>query len=195
MRKRKVGLVVGWFAAASLAMLLASQAVAMVRDQVTDRPSRAATTLALETTTSTTAGSTPTTQPAATTSTSSDQEQTTTTTAPEAPTTSTTTTAPEVTTTSAATTSTTTTTTAPSPNNDEETFYLIGGWATVRCAGEDVALATYAPNLGYQVDIEATGPNEVEIKFEETAGDRRSKLEAQCSNGVLQHQIDEDEDD
>ena len=195
MRKKKVGLIVGWFAAASLAMLLASQAVAMVRDQVTDRPSRAATTLALETTTSTTTGSTPTTQPAATTSTSSDQEHTTTT-IPGAPTTSTTTTTPEVTTTSAPTTSSTTsTTTATIPSNDEETFYLVGGWATVRCAGDDVALATYAPNLGYQVDIEANGPNEVEIKFEETAGDHRSKLEARCSSGVLQHQIDEDEDD
>jgi hypothetical protein len=186
MNKRRVGLVAGWIVAASLAMLLASQAVAMVRDQVTDRPSRAAATLALETTSSTTNAGTAITRQTTTTSTTIDQAQTTTT----APAETTTTTVPEATSTSVPTTSSTT----PSIN-EEATFYLVGGWATVRCAGDDVMLTTYAPNLGYHVDIESVGPAEVEIKFEEAGGDHRSKLEAQCRGGVLQHDVDERDDD
>lgn len=65
----------------------------------------------------------------------------------------------------------------------------------MRCSGDDVMLATYAPNLGYHVEIEAEGPADVEIKFEEAGGDHRSKLEARCSSGVLHTETDEREDD
>lgn len=187
-------MLVGWIVATSLAMLLASQAVALVRDQVTDRPSRAATTRALETTTSTTVE-----QPASTSTTTTLAEtattlaETTTTTLGE----TTTTTQPEATTTSVTTTSlpdsssTTTTTTA----NQEETFHLVGGWATIRCAGNEVTLATYSPNPGYQVDIESAGPVEVEVKFEEAGGDHRSKLEVHCNDGVLDPELEERDHD
>ncbi len=184
MNKKRVGLFAAWIVAASLAMLLASQAVAMVRDQVTDRPSRAAATLALETTSSTTGGETTATRPTATTATTAPPTHTTE--PAETPTTAT----PSATSTTVPTTSTTT----PGAN-EEATFYLVGGWATVRCSGEDVMLTTYAPNLGYHVDIETAGPANVEIKFEEAGGDHRSKLEARCSSGVLQPQTDERDDD
>jgi hypothetical protein len=185
MNGRRVGLVVGWIIATSLAIMLASQAVALVRDQVTDRPSKVATTLALETTTSTsvttatTATATSTPQPI-TASTSTTLAETTTSTLPE------------TTTTSVPTTSSTTTT---ATINQEQTFYLVGGWATVRCAGDDVTLATYAPNPGYQVEIESAGPTELEIKFEEAGGDHRSKLDARCTTGMLDPQIDERDED
>ena len=185
MNRRRAGLVVGWIIATSLAVMLASQAVALVRDQVTDRPSKVATTLALETTTSTlvtttttvTATSPP---PPITTSTSTTPAETTTSTLPE-------------TTTSSVPATSSTTTTAEI--NREETFYLVGGWVTVRCADDDVTLATYAPNPGYQVEIESGGPAELEIKFQEAGGDHRSKLEARCNSGVLDPQIDERDDD
>lgn len=183
MNKRRVGLVAAWIFAASVAMFLASQAVAMVRDQVTDRPSRAAATLALETTSSTTGGETTTTRPTATTATAA--APTPTTVPAETPTTT-----PSATSTTVRTTSTTT----PGAN-EEATFYLVGGWATVRCSGDDVMLTTYAPNLGYHVDIEAAGPADVEIKFEEAGGDHRSRLEARCSSGVLHPETDERDDD
>jgi hypothetical protein len=184
MNKKRAGLVAAWIFAASLAMLLASQAVAMVRDQVTDRPSRAAATLALETTSSTASGGTTTTRPTATTDTTAAPTATT------VPTETPTTTTPSATNTTVPTASTTT----PGAN-EEATFYLVGGWATVRCSGDDVMLTTYAPNLGYHVDIEAAGPADVEIKFEEAGGDHRSKLEARCSSGVLHPETDEREDD
>jgi hypothetical protein len=58
----------------------------------------------------------------------------------------------------------------------------------------DVKLATYAPNPGYQVDIEDAGPVEIEVKFEEVAGNHRSSLEATCRNGTLDHEVEEKEE-
>jgi hypothetical protein len=186
MRKRRIGLLIAWVAATALATVLASQAVALVRDQVTDRPSRVATTLALDTTTSTTLPPT--------------------TINPIPPRASTTTTDPEPTnTTSGATTSstqpqTTTTSTPPTTSttiraDQEQTFYLTGGWATVRCAGNEVELTTYAPNPGYKVDIESAGPNKVEINFEEAGGEHESKLDVRCKGGELNPQVEEHDDD
>ena len=184
MNRRRVGLVAAWVVATSMATLLASQAVALVRDQVTDRPSRVATTLALETTIPTTtprtAVTTTTTSQTAATSTTITQAETTTT----AP--------PQMTTTSVPLTSSTTTTTI---GHQEETFYLTGGWATVWCADDAVTLATHAPNPGYQVDIESAGPNELEIKFEEAGGDHESRLQVDCDDGVLKPDIKEHDDD
>ena len=177
---------VAWVVATAMAMLLASQAVALVRDQVTDRPSKVATTSALETTTSTTTIPT-TTEPPPVSPTTTTLAETTTTTLTE----TTATTQTEVTTTSVPATSSTTTTTT----NEEETFYLVGGWATVRCAGDDVILATYAPNAGYQVEIESAGPVELEIKFEESGGDHESRLKVHCNDGALDPDTEERDDD
>jgi cytoskeletal protein RodZ len=184
MTRRRIGLLVAWAAATAIATLLASQAVAMVRDQVTDRPSRVATTLALETTTSTTEPSTTTPPPSLVTTTTLSE-----------PTTATVPATTSTTQVDVATTSTPTTTSTTTPSNQEQTFYLTGGWATVRCAADDVSLATYAPNPGYQVEIESAGPNRVEIKFEESGGDGESRLEVRCDDGVLDPSYEEHEDD
>ena len=186
MKKRRFGLFAAWVAATAMATVLASQAVALVRDQVTDRPSRVATTLALETTTSTNDPPTTTDGLALPSSTTTTQVGTTST-ASSATTSST---QPEETTTS--TTSTTSTTTGA---NQEETFYVTGGWATVRCTGNDVALTTYAPNPGYKVEIKSAGPEKVVIKFEASGDDHESQLEVRCDSGVLKPGIDEHEDD
>ena len=176
-----------WVAATLMATLLASQAVALVRDQVTDRPSKVATTLALETTTSTTGPPTTSPPPALATTTTLAEPTTST-----LPATTSTTQAEVATTSTPTTTSTTSTTTAP---NQEQTFYLTGGWATVRCAANDVSLTTYAPNPGYQVGIESAGPEKVEVKFEASGDDHESKLEVRCHDGVLDPKADEHEND
>lgn len=186
MKKRRIGLLAAWVAATAMATVLASQAVALVRDQVTDRPSRAATTLALETTTSTTGP--PTTADALALPSS--------TTTSRGGTTSTTVTATTSSTQPAATTTTKPPTTSTTTGaNQEETFYLTGGWATVRCAGNDVALTTYAPNPGYKVEIKSAGPEKVEITFEASGDDHESQLEVRCDSGVLKPKINEHEDD
>jgi hypothetical protein len=181
MTRRRIGLLVAWVAATVMATLLASQAVALVRDQVTDRPSKVATTLVLDTTTSTTGP--PTTTPPPTLATTTTLAEPTTTTLPA----TTSTTQAEVATTSTPTTTSTT--------NQEQTFYLTGGWATVRCASNDVSLTTYAPNPGYQVEIESAGPEKVEVKFEASGDDHKSKLEVRCHDGVLDPKADEHEND
>lgn len=184
MKKRRLGLVVAWVVATALATVLASQAVALVRDQVTDRPSKVATTLALETTTT---AAPPTTNGLTTPSSTSTTGGGTTTTV-SSPTSSST--QPTVTTTSTPTTTPTTT-----GAGQEQTFYLTGGWATARCSGNEVALATYAPNPGYKVEIKSAGPAELRIEFEEVGGEQESKLEVRCSDGVPNPKIDEHHDD
>ena len=184
MRKRRFGLLIAWVAATATATLLASQAVALVRDQVTDRPSRVATTLALETTTSTTAVTASTNQPPLSRSTTTLAATTTTTVAD-----TTSTSKPLVT-----TTSTTPPTSTTASVGQEDTFYLAGGWATIRCSGSDAMLVTYAPNPGYRVDIESAGPEKVEIKFEASGDDHESKLEVRCDAGVLKPKVEEHDD-
>lgn len=186
MKKRRIGLLAAWVAATAMATILASQAVALVRDQVTDRPSRVATTLALESTSSTTVPPTTTDGLALPSSTTTTQVGTTSTAASA----TTSSTQPAVTTTSTPPTTSTTTGT-----NQEETFYPTGGWATVRCTGNDVQLTTYAPNPGFRVEIESAGPEKVEIKFEASGDDHESQLEVRCDSGELKPKIDEHEDD
>lgn len=185
MKKRRIGLLAAWVAATAMATILASQAVALVRDQVTDRPSRVATTLALETTSSTAVP--PTTADGFALPSTTTTRVGTTSTAASATTSST---QPAV-----ATTTTPPTTSTTTGANQEETFYLTGGWATTRCAGNDVALTTYAPNPGYKVEIKSTGPERVEITFEASGDDHESQLEVRCQSGVLKPKIDEHEDD
>jgi hypothetical protein len=79
--------------------------------------------------------------------------------------------------------------------NQEDTLYLTGGWATVRCSGNDVALVTYAPNPGYKVEIKSAGPAEVRVEFEEVGGEHESMLEARCSGGALHLETEEHQDD
>ena len=184
MKKRRLGLVVAWVVATAMATVLASQAVALVRDQVTDRPSKVATTLALETTTT----ATPPTTSGLTTPSSTSTTAGGTTTTVSSPTSSST--QPTVTTTSTPTTTSTTT-----GATQEQTFYLTGGWATARCSGNEVALATYAPNPGYKVEIKSVGPAELRIEFEEVGGEQESKLEVRCSDGIPNPKIDEHHDD
>ena len=58
-----------------------------------------------------------------------------------------------------------------------------------------MSLTTYAPNPGYQVEIESAGPEKVEVKFEASGDDHESKLEVRCHDGVLDPKVDEHEDD
>ncbi len=175
---------VGWVLATLGAVTLASQAVGLVRDQVTDRPARLAAELPLTTTTS----APPTTfvdPPSASV----------TTTAAEDPTT-TTTTATTTTTVSVGTSSTTTTTPAPpvtSPASEDRIIHMIGGSVTARCEGEKASWVSYVPNSGFDADIENQGPEKLEIEFE--SEDHTSKLTAECRDGVLDSRVEEHHDD
>jgi len=162
---RRLGLFVAWLAGTVLAVALASQAVALVRDQVTDRPSRAAVpaqategpATSLPTFTSTTEGGVG----APTTTESMD---TTTTTAQPAQVTTTTTTR-------------------------EERYDLDGGWVKVACDGDKIVFKSAAPRAGYQVVQHELSDSAVEITFE--SEDHTSTFHATCELGTITASTDD----
>lgn len=184
MSTRRLGLFVAWLVATSVAVLLASQAVGLVRDQVTDRPSRTVSTLLVDiTTTSSIPDVTEPTAPPASGPTTTVGGATTATTVEPTETTTTTTTPP-------ATATTTTPTTTP---ETVEFFTLQGGTVSVSCSGDTIAFRTASPKPGYRTDVEKTGPENVEVTFE--GSDHESRFKAQCHEGTVDTEIDEHDSD
>ena len=195
-RQLRVGL--AWLGATALSVLLASAAVAGIRDRVVETPvalglpATTSTTVPLDSVTSTTLTDAPTTTvPASATST------TTSTTAPP-PVTVTTVVDSTVTTTTAPPAATTTTTTAPPQTTTtvavtHKTYDMVGGTVILAIGNGEVSLVSATPRPGFSADYEHTGPVEVEIKFE--SGDHKSKLEAHWESGELKVDIDEESDD
>lgn len=163
MNARRLGLIAAWLIGTGLAIVLSSQAVALVRDQVTDRPSRAAAVL-LATSTTTTLPHFTTTSTNPTTTTSTTQ--------------------------AAGTTTTTTTTQAPTTTiTRDERFDLEGGWVKVACNGNQIIFRSAAPQAGFQVVQREVSNEHVKIDFENS--DHISKFEASCDNGKVNASIDE----
>jgi len=188
MSTRRLGLFAAWLTATLLAIVLASQAVGLVRDQVTDRPSRTVSTLLATATTPSTAA-------LAATPTVIDPE------VPQRTASPTSTTIPAPTTTSAVPTTTipapTTTSAAPTttaaPSVDRR-YTLVGGWVTVACSGDDISFKSAAPKAGFSVERTEVEENKVDVKFE--SSDHTSKFEAVCSDGDVVESIEEkDEQD
>ncbi|GBD85397.1 hypothetical protein BMS3Abin02_01802 [bacterium BMS3Abin02] len=183
MSTRRLGLFAAWLAATLLAIALASQAVGLVRDQVTDRPSRTVSTLLASATT-------PSTAVLATTPTDIDLEVPQRTTSPTSTTASTvpSVTAASTTTTSATTAPTTTPTTTAAPTLDRR-YTLVGGWVTVACSGDDISFKSAAPKPGFSVERTEVEENKVDVKFE--SSDHTSRFEAECSGGNVVESIEE----
>lgn len=193
MLKQKLLMGLGWLAATAVGVVLASQAVALVRDDAGPPTLRlAADTIPVTTATTTTTPPSTTVPPAATT-TVPPSSTTTSTAAPAgssttvpAQTSTTTTTAPTTTTTAAPPSSTTTSTTAPQPS-DESTFTLQGGIAVVACLGDEPVLLAAVPAAGFSVETEFE--SELEIEFESES--HESKLRVECSAGSIDVRIEE----
>lgn len=203
--RRYVGVGAAWLGATAISVLIASAAVAGIRDRVVETP------VAIGLPTSTTTIATPqtstvdpdpeTTGPAPTTSTTT---STTVTTSPPSTTTSTTSetgeTSPATTTTTTAPPPTTTTTTAPPPTTTTTTgplayptYDLTGGTVVLAFGNGEVNLVSATPRAGFSADYEHTGPVEVEVKF--VSNDHKSKLEAHVDNGELRVDIEEEPHD
>lgn len=169
MNRRRLGLVSAWLAGTILAVVLASQAVGLVRNQVTDRPSRTVSTLL--------------TTPVSVLPPASD------TTMVDGPSSTTTTGAPST------TQPATTTTTAPPIGTATagERFSLIGGWVTVACEGERILFRSAAPQAGFQIahtEIEDSG---IEVQFRDS--EHTSKFHAECVNGTVVESTEEGDHD
>jgi cytoskeletal protein RodZ len=170
MNTRRLGLFSAWVAGTILAVVLASQAVGLVRDQVTDRPSRAVTTLR--------------TIPDAVSPTTSDVPN------DDGPLTTSTTTHEEVPTTQP---ETVTTTAASTGSTSAQRYSLTGGWVTVACEGDQIVFRSAAPQAGYQVERVKVGSSEVEVEFR--GSDHTSRFQAECEHGSVVESIDEGDHD
>lgn len=166
----RLGLVLVWATLASLATFATWQVVSSAESQVSQDP--VAPVIALSTpTTSLNSG------PAPTESTRPSSNPTSTG-APSTVTTTATTSRSTSTTTAGQTTSTTTAgqiTLIPS----------IGGSVTVRHSGDQVILVAASPALGFEVEIENGGPDEVEVDFEQTIGSLKIDIRARVKDGQL----------
>jgi hypothetical protein len=123
-------------------------------------------------------------------------DPTTTTTAAVTPTssTTTTTTTPSSTPTTTSPPPTTTTTTTVPPGRPAITTYtLIGGQVWISADEPDVAFVNAVPKAGFSVEVEKSGPKEVEVKFE--SADHQSEFRARWKDGELDIDIDEESEE
>ncbi len=187
-----------WLGATALSIVIASAAVAGIRDRVVETPvaiglpTTTTATLPPDTTVAPTLAATTTTVTVPTTTAA--PIETTTTAPPSA--TETTVPATTTTTTTAAPVATTTTTAPPATTTTAApveylTYDLVGGTVVLAVGNGEVNLAGATPRPGFSADYEHTGPKEVEIKF--VSNDHKSKLEAKYENGELK--VDTEEED
>lgn len=187
--RNRLGLVFAWLAIAIAATAVSSAAVSSVRSQVTDVPellgaASFATPVAPPLTTPTSVAPITTEAPADPTVDSTFPTPTTTT-----PTTATT--APPGTPTTTVPPPTTTTTVFVSTTH---TFDTDGGSIIVEVDGDDVSFVGAFPQSGWKVELEDSGPEEVEVHFEPNNEDDERKIEfkAWVEDGVLLHDISEE---
>ena len=179
-----------WLAVTATAVFVAAAAVGSVRNQVTEAPT------AMIPTTSTTVALAPEPSPPTTV-----VESSSTTTSPPAATSTTTTTAAPVTTTTApsepaptttTTTAPTTTTTAP-PASDIRSYDLLGGVVTVEIGTSTVQLAGASPKSGFSMEVEHSGPKNVEVEFKSES--HESKFSGEFKDGSFNPEIEESDGD
>jgi hypothetical protein len=203
--KRKFGFAAAWLGATIISLVIASAAVAGIRDRVEDSPIAAGipTTITATADTTTTTGvlivTTTETPDTTTSSTTSTTTTTTTTEAPETstsipggttpPSTTTTTEPPPTTTTTTEPPPTTTTTTTVVPTEDR-TYLLTGGWVTIRIGDDTVDLISYSPEPGFAAKVKEDGPDKVEVTF--TSNTHKSEFKAEFNDGEFEFDIEEE---
>jgi hypothetical protein len=76
--------------------------------------------------------------------------------------------------------------TSPPPTSvpaTEKQFTLTGGWVRVRCQGAVASLVASSPSSGFTMEVKATGPQVVEVRF--ASSDHESRFKAHCDNGTI----------
>jgi hypothetical protein len=83
------------------------------------------------------------------------------------------------------------------PQTQVATYELIGGWVKIRYGAGEVWFVDGGAASGFSVEVEETGPDEVEVRFR--SDDHESKFKAEYDHGELDVEIEEedrrDEDD
>ena len=193
--RRFVGIGAAWLAATLVAVAVAAAAVGSVRSEVTDAPTALAAPLVATTATLSASdpGSSTTTDsdiPEMPTTTAPNTEETTATTLDEASTSG----SSEATPTTPPVTSTTTTTTAAS-SSYTKTYDTEAGSVRITVSGESVTFSGATPLPGWKVELENSGPEEVNVHFERNEDeheDKEIKFKATIEDGELLVSISEE---
>lgn len=181
--RRIVGIGAAWVGATVVSVIIASTAVAGIRDGVVQTPVA----IGAPTTTTTTTTTVPTAATVATSTTlavptTAEPVDTSVPVTTEISDVSTSTTAPPATT----TTTTTTTTSAPPVTTvppSYPTYDLVGGTVVLRVANGTVAIESVVPQPGFSYRPEKTGPDEIDVAF--VGDDHKSVLTAHFEDGQL----------
>lgn len=67
------------------------------------------------------------------------------------------------------------------------------GVVSVECRETTIRLTGAAPNSGYSVELDDTGPDDVRVDLESADGDRRTRVEAVCAGGTPVFAVDQDD--
>jgi len=73
------------------------------------------------------------------------------------------------------------------------TYPQIGGTTTIRTDGSAVHLVAAVPQSGFQVDVEKSGPQEVDVRYRSEG--HTSRLKAEWENGKLEVETSESNED
>jgi len=69
-----------------------------------------------------------------------------------------------------------------------QTYTVEGGILTVACTGPSISLESATPSDGYQLRVDRSGPDRVEVRFESDGGG--SRVEVTCVGGRPSAQIE-----
>jgi hypothetical protein len=193
--RRTIGLTVAWLGATILAVAVAATAVGNVRSQVTDTPTRIGSpSIAALATDTTTTGIQSTTVPINTlepTGSGSIVDVPTETTTPSVAPTNTP--SPKATSTSTTMESITTTSTVTPPTTSyTRTYDTAGGSVRILVDGGSVNFDGAVPKPGWKVEVEKSGPESVEVKFEANNESGEIEFHAELEDGELKISISDD---
>ena len=82
-------------------------------------------------------------------------------------------------------------TTQPPAASSAKTFELRGGRVNATCTSSVIQLVWATPNAGYQVEIQKSGPDEIEVRFR--TDEHESRVRARCSAGLPTGELREDD--
>jgi hypothetical protein len=76
-------------------------------------------------------------------------------------------------------------TTRPSSPSSSTSKAVSGGTVTVQCINDAASYVSGSPAPGYQIQVESRGPDEVEVRFASDAVDYEWSVKATCQAGVV----------
>jgi hypothetical protein len=74
-----------------------------------------------------------------------------------------------------------------------DTWQGTAGVVTVECNGATIGLSGVVAFSGYSAETDDSGPEDVRVEFESGDGERRTRVEAECADGVPVFDVDQDD--